>query len=56
MDEKMVLVFFDEEKAEEYERRAAMLAEENEEVDYHAGAEVIAGGDGPAEDREKAFK
>ena len=56
MDEKMVLVFFDEEKAEEYERRAAMLAEEGAEVNYHAGTEVIASGDGPAEDREKAFK
>lgn len=56
MNEKMVLVFFDEKRAEEYERRAAILAGENEEVDYHAGAEVIAGGDGPAKDREKAFK
>ncbi len=47
---KMILAFFDDEKADEYERRVAALAEEGEEVEYHAGEEVIAGGDGSPKD------
>ncbi len=54
MENKIVLVFFDDEKADEYERRAAMMAEEGEEVEYHAGEKVIARGDGEAEDGQKA--
>ena len=54
MKEKFVLVFFDDEKADEYERRAAMMAEEGEEVEYHAGEKVIARGDGEVEDGQKA--
>ncbi len=52
-EQKMVLVFFDEKKADEYERRAAQLEENDEEVIYHADKEVIAGCDSTTEDGKK---